>query len=593
MAIIGIDLGTTNSLACVFKDGKPQLIPNKFGKFLTPSVVSIDGEKIFVGQSAKERLIAKPDVTKASFKRFMGHETDIRLGNKSFRAEELSAFILKQLVEDAEAFLGEKVTEAIISVPAYFNDDMRQATKNAATICGIYAERVINEPSAAALYNRFLNKDEGDSLLLIIDLGGGTLDVSVVECYENVVSVLSVSGDNHLGGDDFDLAIAKYFCEMNNLNFDLLTLKDKGILLNLAQKSKVSMSCDKGVFCIQMQTETLNGSVMLTYRDFIKICNDLFKRLQKPIIKALNNAELSIDDIDDIVLIGGGCKIKAVRQFISHITNRQLKFSNDSDMAVALGVGIYSGIKSRNEDIKEMILTDICPFSLGVATKEHKYSVIPIFSPIIQRNSTLPISVKKSYIPLDECQNSIEFDIYQGESIVASENVYLGSLEVPLPKSGNKVVDVQFAYDINGILEVKVGSGNKIYKKVLMSENAKNLSEEKIDSIIQSFAKYKKTDKSEEVLEYIISYTQSIYEQVPNLNLINDALKSFIYEFEQTSSNRKKQKLINSFMSQLNYIKSNYNLDYLDDIEAEDYFWLDEYEKNQIEKEDDIYDDDV
>ena len=302
MAIIGIDLGTTNSLVCAYKDGAARLIPNVFGKTLTPSVVSVaeDGS-IYVGAVAKERLVTHPEATAASFKRYMGTDKVFELAGSRFRPQELSSFILRQLKEDAERFLGEEVTEAVVSVPAYFNDNQRYATKEAGELAGIKVERLINEPSAAALTaSRLSGREEGS--FLIFDFGGGTLDVSIVDYFDNVIEIIAVSGDNHLGGIDFDEKIARYFCEKHQIDYEGLASGERASLLQYAEQCKRDLSSLKEV----THTFELNGEKKMTLDNVLlaKLGQDLFDRMALAITHALNDSDRTIKDVDEIILVG-------------------------------------------------------------------------------------------------------------------------------------------------------------------------------------------------------------------------------------------------------------------------------------------------
>ena len=363
--IIGIDLGTTNSLAAVWQDGESKLIPNAFGEYLTPSVVSIgeDGT-VYVGKTAKERLASYPDDTASVFKRFMGTSRKYMLGGKSYRPEELSAFVLKKLKEDAERYLGEPVEEAIISVPAYFNDMARNATKRAGMIAGLRVERIINEPSAAALACQNLNQEE-DETLLVFDFGGGTLDVSLVECFDNVIEIQAVSGDNQLGGQDFDDMIAEHFAKSLNLNYAEMKPETKAIVRKSAELCKRELT-EKPSANMVVNCQDISGEIEITRKDIVKICAPLFDRIGKPVSKVFVDAQTSTDQVGQIVLVGGSCKMPVVRQYLSYLLKREDIETKEPDYMIALGCGVCAGIKERDKDVKDLLLTDICPFSLGI-----------------------------------------------------------------------------------------------------------------------------------------------------------------------------------------------------------------------------------
>lgn len=466
MAIIGIDLGTTNSLASVWKDGRIQLIPNAFEEYLTPSVVSIgdDGE-VFVGKIAKEMLITRPEKTFCEFKRNMGTDKRFRAGTQSFRPEELSALVLRKLKEDAEKYLGEPVTEAVISVPAYFNDDKRAATKNAGMLAGLKVERLINEPSAVALKHHA--QDGEMETFIIFDFGGGTLDVSLVDTFDNLVEIRAVSGDNYLGGKDFNEVIAKEFCNINHIDMDGLVREERNMILKEAEQLKLQLTQDN----VAVRTILLGDkeyTMKLTNQELIHISVDLFKRMIIPIKKVMNDTESDWCDIDKIILVGGSSKMPIVSQYIKSVCDTEVVADDNPDESIAIGVGMAAAIKERTGDIKDMILSDICPFSLGLEI------VGGVFSPIIARNESLPCSRTAYYSTIRDNQTEIEINIYQGENMVAKDNLLLGKMELRnLPKKpkGTVCVKVTFMYDINGILDIKVDSENNSLHKVIVNKN--------------------------------------------------------------------------------------------------------------------------
>ena len=382
MAIIGIDLGTTNSLAATYKDGESVLIPNEFGEYLTPSVVHISKDNnVIVGKSAKEMLVVDPDNTISVFKRSMGLNKKFHLRNRNYSPEELSAFVIKKLVEDAKRELQEEIEEVIISVPAYFDDMRRKATKRAGEIAGVKVDRLINEPSAAVLACRM--EDEGeDCVYLVFDFGGGTLDVSIVECFDNVISVNAVSGDNHLGGSDFDNIIARYICEQFSKNFDKLSKEDQSIILKKAEQLKKELSKENAA-SITIESETINGSVSLTHDKLVELSSKLFNRIKKPVRQALNDSDFALDEISKIILVGGSSKMTVVNMYLYYLFQIELYSFGNPDETVAKGLGFYAGMKERNKNIRDIVMTDVCPFSLGVDTLNEADPLNPYFSPII------------------------------------------------------------------------------------------------------------------------------------------------------------------------------------------------------------------
>ncbi|MBQ2830281.1 MAG: molecular chaperone HscC [Oscillospiraceae bacterium] len=457
MAIIGIDLGTTNSLAAVWRNGKSELIPNASGEYLTPSCVSIDeGGTILVGRAARDRLITHPDRTAAHFKRKMGTKKIYRLAEREFTPEELSSFVLRSLRADAEAFLGEEVSEAVISVPAYFSESQRAATKRAAMLAGLKAERLINEPSAAAVAGHIGEGDE-DKVCLVFDLGGGTLDVSLVERFENVVSVSAVSGDNHLGGQDFDLVLAKGFCEDCGINYDALSRRQQEMLARQAETCKMALSTQEPVV-MAVDDGEIKASLSLSNEWLIRKSSTLFQRMTVPIRRVLLDAGISLDEIDDLVMVGGSSHMPAVRRYIARTLDMEPARGSQPDTAVGLGAGICAGMKARAADLRELVMTDVCPFTLGVGVHNHSEPGRDLMSPIIERNNVLPSSKEENYCTVSDKQTSIHFGIYQGENRYCEDNTLLGELKMTVPAApkGVEFVKVRFTYDINGLLEVNV-----------------------------------------------------------------------------------------------------------------------------------------
>ncbi|MBD5550090.1 MAG: molecular chaperone HscC [Lachnospiraceae bacterium] len=491
MALIGIDLGTTNSLVCIYRDGKTVLIPNSLGEFLTPSAVSLEEDgSICVGAIAKERLVSRPEASVASFKRYMGTNRVFFLEGQSFTPQELSSFVLRQLKEDAERFLGEKVTEAVISVPAYFNDNQRYATKQAGKLAGIRVERLVNEPSAAALAaSRISGKKEGS--YLVFDFGGGTLDVSVVDYFDNVIEIIAVSGDNQLGGDDFDELIARKFCEVHDIVYEDMDMRERASLLRLSEECKRKLTGQK-------EAELVYGpegkKFTLTIVMLAKMAQGIFDRIGQVISDALNDSSRTIEEIDEVVLVGGSAKMPVITFFLQTYLGKRPCVIGSPDEVVAAGAGIYAGIKERREEIKDLILTDICPFTLGTSVVNYSDRSHPVMSPLIERNSILPTSRTNLYTNAYDNQTHITIGVYQGESYYCHENIELGKIEMdilPMPE-GKACFAVNFTYDINGILEVEVtdlGQNKKLWK--VFTSGSVRVSEEELEQRTQEMQEYK------------------------------------------------------------------------------------------------------
>ena len=514
--IIGIDLGTTNSLVAVWENGESKLIPNAYGEYLTPSVVSVDNDgTLYVGKIAKERLITHPELTASVFKRDMGLKTTYKLGQTCFRPEELSAMVLRKLKEDAEHYLGEAVEEAIISVPAYFNDMGRNATKRAGRLAGLKVERIINEPSAAALACSY-GGDEAEASVLVFDVGGGTLDVSLVDCFDNLVEIVAVSGNNHLGGHDFDVALADYFLEKMKTPRRKISDETYGLLLQSAETCKIELSDAKSAH-LKLQSKELTGDIEITRKELISICEEIFDKIAEPINSVLRDGQTSAERIDHIVLVGGSCKMKVVQQYLRYVFQRQDLTVMDPDHMIALGVGICAGIKERDEEVKDMLLTDICPFSLGMAiVNRYEKDGDTIMSFLIERNSPLPISREEYYCTASERQSSILIEVYQGENYYAKDNVKLGEIEihVPIRPKGEVGVRVRFTYDINGVLAVEAEvllTGQK--QKLVIINKDMQMSEEEIQERLAELEKLKLNPMEEEENKYVIEWGLRLFSQ--------------------------------------------------------------------------------
>lgn len=511
--IIGIDLGTTNSLAAVWEDGHAQLIPNSFGEYLTPSIVSMEADETFyVGKVAKERMVTHPKDTASVFKRFMGTSKRYKLAGKEYRPEELSALVLRKLKEDAEAYLGEPVEEAVISVPAYFNDMARSATKNAGELAGFKVERIINEPSAAALACQKQNQEE-DALMLVFDLGGGTLDVSLVDCFDNIIEILAVSGDNHLGGGDFDLVIAKEYCKENQLNWENLDGEKKAVILESAINAKIALTGQENCHMI-VNMENISGSMELSRKKLIQISQELFYRMSEPVQHVLMDGKTSIDEIQKVVLVGGSCKMPIVQKYMEHLMEDRQIYTINPDYMIALGVGTYAGIKERNEDVRDMLLTDICPFSLGTGVHNVGDEENPLNKIIIERNTALPASREAILYTVYDNQERVEVEVYQGEEMYAKNNILLGKLKVNVPKApkGEESITVRYTYDINGILivDVKVNS-TKEKKQLVILNKENNMSEGELQKRMKALEKLKIHPRDKEENQLLLARGAKLY----------------------------------------------------------------------------------
>lgn len=531
MAVIGIDLGTTNSLASVYTESGVKVIPNSLGNKLTPSVVGLDDEgKVIVGEVAKERLITHPERTAAEFKRTMGTDKTYKLGEESFSSQQLSSILLRKIVADAKAHLNEEIDEVVISVPAYFDDKMRTATKQAAEMAGIKCERLINEPSAAALAYLYKHGWK-DGTYMVVDFGGGTLDVSIIDSFDSVMEIIAVAGNNHLGGKDINEAIYNHFCLVNNLLDSNLTPEERAIIYRMSETTKIALSTNP----LAVMSVCLNDqeySLTLDNNSLIKIAHESFEKLFEPIKKALKDSRLKPNELEAIVLVGGSCKMPTVASYIEKITGVKPCSDLDPDTAISLGAGVYSGIKTKNQQLKDVVMTDICPFSLGVDCRDMNDDVVMSF--IIDRNSMLPCSQIKSYYAIHQNQTEVEFRIYQGESIIPENNIYLGSMSITCPPTNTNefIATCRMTYDINGILVIDVTNKEGVtVSKTLVGNNVK-LSEKEIATIKAKLDKLRFSDEVDEESQLLVSRAERVIEET--LSYERDFLMNALTIFKLT-----------------------------------------------------------
>lgn len=516
--IVGIDLGTTNSLIAYMAEDGVQIIPNKLGEPLTPSVVSVDeAGVVYVGKTAQERKLLYPDQTAEVFKRSMGTAKKFVLGERSFTAEELSSLVLKALKEDAEAYLGRELTEAVISVPAYFNDAQRKATKKAGELAGFVVERIVSEPTAAAIAYG-LNQKNADTKFLVFDLGGGTFDVSILELYQNIMEVRAVAGDNFLGGEDFTEILEQMFFREKDIDEDTLDVKTRTHVRRQAELCKLGFD--------ESKTSVMKckiGETVYEYEigidDYEKSCQLLLNKIKKPIERSLKDANIRLSDIEEVILVGGATKLSIVRRFVSRLFGRLPNTGINPDEVVAVGAATQAAMKERNEAVREMILTDVCPFTLGtdiVVNRGNGYKENGHYLPIIERNSVIPVSRTERLYTAGDNQSIIRVQILQGESRYARNNVYLGDIEVPVPigPAGQEAVDVTYTYDVNSILEVMVKVvSTKLEKRIVIKNEETDMSDEEIDERLASLAALKIHPREQEENKLLLLRGDRMYEE--------------------------------------------------------------------------------
>ena len=545
--IVGIDLGTTNSLIAYYTEEGPKIIPNRLGENLTPSVVSLEAENIYVGKTARERMRLYPESSAAVFKRDMGSDKKYVLKDgevkKEFTAEELSSFILRSLKEDAEAYLGEPIEEAVISVPAYFNDMRRKATKRAGELAGLKVERIISEPTAAAIAYGLYN-DNKPAKNLVFDLGGGTLDVSILDYFPPILEVRAVAGDNYLGGEDFTNIVEDIFYKRNkNIKKEGLTERERALIHKAAEQCKIDLS-DSGNTTMRAKVGEEEVTMELSYADYDKACESLYEKIRVPVKRALTDAKLKLTDIDKIVLVGGGTKLAGVRSFVSKMFHTFPDTSINPDEAIALGAAIQAAMKERKESIKEVVLTDVCPFTLGteVVVDFGGFKESGHYCPIIDRNTIIPASRTERFYTTRDDQTQIDIKVLQGESRMAKNNLELGMLEIEVPKNkaGAEPVDVTYTYDINSILEVevKVVSTEKKYRKIIKGQYTE-MTDDEIEARFKELAYLKIPPRDQEENKLILLRAERLYEEA--LGLDREVLDAEVRKFEMALNSQDKR----------------------------------------------------
>jgi molecular chaperone HscC len=543
--IVGIDLGTTHSLIGVWTADGAKLVPNALGELLTPSVVGVgDDGALLVGRAAQERLAVHPDRTVATFKRYMGSARETRLGNRTFRPEELSALVLRTLVADAEAFTGEKVLEAVISVPAYFSDAQRKATRNAGEIAGIHVERLVNEPTAAALAYG-LQSGDAESKFLVFDLGGGTFDVSILETFEGVMEVHASAGDNFLGGEDFvDLL---YKTALGDLGIKgTLSADDAAALRARIERIKCQLT-NQASLAAPLTILGKSHEWNITEARFETLAAPLLARMRAPVERALRDSRTRPDELAQIVLVGGASRMPMVGRMVARMFGRLPLRHINPDQTVALGACVMAGMKARHEAFSEVVMTDVCPYTLGVETSrvdDNQRQHDGLFSPVIERNTVIPASRVSRYNPLRDFQPVLKLRIFQGESPRVANNVFLGELEVPLPRrtSADNPVDVRFTYDVNGLLDVEAHVvATDTMHQLVIEQNPGLLSPAEIRARLAALAELKVHPREQQANLAVIARAERLYEE--HTGQLRQALTEHIHAFNAELATQDPQRI--------------------------------------------------
>jgi len=494
--ILGIDLGTTNSAMAIVEAGKPKILINAEGNRTTPSVVGYSNNQMIVGALAKRQAVVNPDNTVYSIKRHMGEKYNSKLGDKEYSPEQVSAFILQKLKKDAEEATGQKITKAVITVPAYFSDSQRKATKAAGEIAGLEVLRIVNEPTAAALAYGIDKKHEHN--ILIFDFGGGTFDVSILELSDGVFEVKSTSGDNSLGGDDFDQIVINYLVEEFKKIEGIDLSSDKMAMQRLkdeAEKAKIELSNTlQATINIPYITATPEGpkhlNIKLTRAKFEELCSGLFKRLEIPLKKAIDDSKLDLKDISEVILVGGSTRIPKVSEILEKYTSKKPNKTINPDEVVAMGAAIQGAVLSG--DVKDVLLLDVTPLSLGIETLGGVSTIL------IDRNTTIPTKKSQIFSTAADNQNAVDIHVLQGERPMANDNLTLGRFQlagIPPASRGTPQIEVTFNIDSNGIIHVAakdLGTGKSQEIKITSSTN---LSKEEIEKMKNDAKTYEEDDK--------------------------------------------------------------------------------------------------
>jgi len=524
--IIGIDLGTTNSLVAHMAEGGPRLIPNALGETLTPSVVGIDESgEVLVGRAALEWQVLHPERCAAVFKRYMGMDRTLKAGKHEFTPEQLSSLVLKSLKADAEAHLGHSVERAVITVPAYFNDNQRKATIRAGQIAGLQVERILNEPTAAAIAYG-LHEAGSDRVVAVIDLGGGTFDVSIVEVFEGTIEVRASSGECFLGGEDFTRTLAAKVLEGRGILFEKAEMESPQLLSRLIQQCERRKRLLSQQEQVELRIPDKQGNlpedaatVTVTRQQFQQWTDHLLARMELPIRRCLGDAQLGRMNIDEVLLVGGATRMPALVDRATQIFGRVPRQSINPDEVVALGAAVQAGLIQRHAGLNDFVVTDVCPFTLGIAISKQFGREIRsgYFLPIISRNTTIPVSRVERVQTVQPNDTEINVQVYQGESRRTQGNLKLGELQVRgiPPGPAGQEVDIRFTYDLNGVLEVEATVvATKAKATLVLTQHAKGLSQNEVEAAVAKMAPLKHHPREDAANRFLLKRAERLFEEL-------------------------------------------------------------------------------
>lgn len=526
--IVGIDLGTTYSLVAWLSPDGPALIPNALGDSLTPSVVGIDLDgEVLCGKAARELDVTHPDRTAALFKRLMGTDTVTTVADRQFNAEELSSIVLKTLKNDAEAFLKDNITEAVITVPAYFSDEQRKATIRAGEMAGLRVRRIINEPTAAAIAYG-LHEKERERVALIYDLGGGTFDVSIVDQFDGTLEIRASAGEVFLGGEDFTRAFANAVLKNRGQVYEQMEIRHPLFVsrllrecevakraLSTAENATVRIPSDDGTITENGETATVNREMLNT------ATQALLGRTLGPLRRVLSDARIEREQIDEVILVGGATRMAQISPFLQQQLSRPVLCELDADHVVALGAAVQSGLVTLDKSVDDIVVTDVAPFTLGVEMSRQMAGQIRegYFAPVINRNTTIPVSRVESFSTMSANQTQVKLRVYQGEARRTADNLLLGEFEVNgiPPGPPGQEIEVRFTYDLNGVLEVEatiVATGKKA--SFVVTRHARDLSEKQLKQAVADMQAVKVHPREETQNRYLLRRADRLYRELTN-----------------------------------------------------------------------------